>query len=158
VTVVTRPPATRLLGRLVVVSHKPCWQSGASPSGFATRGGFPLQMAALAELFDETVICVPVGEAPAAGEESPLIGPGLRVLALDPLPPAGLRRRLRTLTWTPANAIRVAREVRRAAVVHAPVPSDVGSLPLVLAPVLRRHLHATTRAFGRRHGCDGICR
>lgn len=133
-------PPLRFRGRLVVVSHKHCWPSAASPSGFATTGGFPMQMAALAELFDETVLCVPVDARPARGDTNPLAGPGLRVVALDPLPPSGPRRRLQTLVWAPGNTARVARQVRGAEVVHAVIPGDVGSLGLVLAPLLRRRL------------------
>lgn len=134
------PPPVRLRGRIVVISHKLCWPNAGSPSGFATTGGFPMQMAALAELFDETVLCVPVDARPARGETSPLAAPRQRIVPLDPLPPSGPRRRLRTLTWAPGNTARVARQVRGADVVHAVIPGDVGSLGLVLAPLLRRRL------------------
>jgi len=36
--------------RLAVCSHKPCWPSSASPSGYATDGGFAFQMDALSQL------------------------------------------------------------------------------------------------------------
>jgi glycosyltransferase involved in cell wall biosynthesis len=134
------PPPVRLRGRLVVISHKVCWPSAASPSGFATTGGFPMQMAALAELFDETVLCVPVDERAARGESNPLSGPRQRVVALDPLPANRRPRRLRMLPWVPGNAARVARQVRGADVVHAVIPGDVGSLGLVLAPLFGRRL------------------
>jgi hypothetical protein len=44
--------------KLAVFSHKGCWPCAASPTGYATDGGFPFQMAAIAELFDETVLPV----------------------------------------------------------------------------------------------------
>ena len=63
--------------RLAVFSHKLCWPSGSSPTGFATDGGFPFQMGALAEAFGETRIVVPVAKSGNTTSEAPLAGPGL---------------------------------------------------------------------------------
>ena len=52
--------------RLLVASHKLCWVDSSAPSGYATDGGFASQIGALARLFDETVLCVPVAPGPAA--------------------------------------------------------------------------------------------
>ena len=60
--------------KLAVFSHKLCWPSAASPSGYATDGGFPLQMQTLSELFDATTLVVPVADHAAVVGEMPLTG------------------------------------------------------------------------------------
>ena len=68
--------------RLVVFSHKPCWRSSSSESGFATSGGFPLQMRTVSKLFDATTIAVPVSEHGQPEGEMPLNGPNISVVPL----------------------------------------------------------------------------
>jgi glycosyltransferase involved in cell wall biosynthesis len=126
--------------RLVVVSHKLCWRVPESPSGFATDGGFPLQMQAISELFDETKIAVPCAEAKDAGDLTALNGKNLRVVALSDLKGAGWRRKLNVPVWLVGNGWTVWREVRRADAVHAPVPGDVGTFGMIFALILRKPL------------------
>ena len=45
--------------KIAVISHKKSWRGGESPTGVVTIGGFPQQMAALAELFSQMVIYLP---------------------------------------------------------------------------------------------------
>ncbi len=80
--------------KLAVVSHKPCWPASGSPSGYATDGGFPMQMRALSELFSSTVLVIPVvRNAPDVAGEF-LAGNNLSVQPLSVLTGVGLRRRL----------------------------------------------------------------
>ena len=126
--------------RLVVFSHKPCWLSPGSPSGVATDGGFPFQMRALSELFDETTLVLPVdGRGPRPGE-IPLHGPRLRIAALRPLKSSGLLRRWAFPFWLLSQMPRMLREFFRADAVHAPIPGDVGTIGMLLAFVLRKPL------------------
>lgn len=126
--------------RLVVVSHKPCWPSPASPSGYATDGGFPLQMDAISQLFDATTLVVPCGAPGPHPGEVPLAGRGLRVAPLVPIAGSDLRRKLRLPVWLARHAWPIWREVRRADAVHAPIPGDIGTLGMFAALALRKPL------------------
>ncbi len=129
--------------KLVVFSSKVCWADASSPTGYATDGGFPFQMRAISELFEQTRLVLTVSHG---------LPPGLIALAghnleVAPLPtPAGadLRRKLSLLLWLPRQLPRLWREVRRADALHAPVPGDVGVIGLLLAlaqkkPLFVRH-------------------
>ena len=126
--------------RLVVVSHKPCWRSAASPSGYATDGGFPMQMRALSELVDATTVVVPCDDAGARAGEMPLTGNHLTVVPLRPPAGRGLRRKLLLPLWIVRALPVLARELRRADAVHAPIPGDVGTVGLLLALAMRKPL------------------
>lgn len=126
--------------RLVVVSHKPCWPSADSPSGFATDGGFPFQMAALSELFDATTLVLPRRATPPPTGLSPLDGRRLSVRPLAEPPGRGLGRKLALAGWLPWQLPRLWREVGRADAVHAAVPGDVGALAVLLALARRKPL------------------
>jgi glycosyltransferase involved in cell wall biosynthesis len=126
--------------RLVVISHKPVWPSAASESGYATTGGFPLQMRTLAELFDATTLCLPVEAAPSRASGVAIEGGRLQVLPLHPLRGSGLGRRARLPLWVATNLPRLLRAVRHADAVHAPIPGDVGTVGIMLAEALRRPL------------------
>lgn len=121
--------------RLLVASHKLCWSDPAAASGFATDGGFGVQIGALAALFDETIVCVPVARAAPPGGLTPL-PPTLTVRPLRDPGTGPLRRRAAVLVWI----VPLVRALREADAVHAPVPGDVGFLAVVLALVLRKPL------------------
>jgi glycosyltransferase involved in cell wall biosynthesis len=126
--------------KLAVISHKPCWVSRGSASGFATDGGFPIQMRAISELFDRTTVLVPsYADSDRAGE-LPLIGTNLSVVALTPPAGRGLWRKLLFPFWLLANLRMLVREVRRADAVHTPIPGDIGTIGIFLALLLRKHL------------------
>jgi len=48
--------------KLVVFSHKMCWKSDASPTNWATDGGFVFHMQSLASAYEQTVLMVPVSK------------------------------------------------------------------------------------------------
>ncbi|MFM8395385.1 MAG: glycosyltransferase [Acidobacteriota bacterium] len=129
----------RSLSRLVVVSHKPCWRDEASPSGYATSGGFPFQMRALAGLFETTEVLVPIIDRPAGGG-IPLTAPGLRIVPLRPPPGVGLWRKLAFPFWLLPHLWRLAARISRAELVHTPIPGDIGTIGLLLALLFRRPL------------------
>ena len=126
--------------RLAVFSHKACWQSGTSPTGFATDGGFPAQMRALADLFDETTLVVPCSGAGGHAGETFLAGRNLRVAPLMPLQAKGWARRAAFPLWLLKNVPTILREFCRADAIHAAVPGDVGTVGLVLALAARKPL------------------
>lgn len=139
---------------LVVVSHKPCWPDADSASGYATDGGFPFQMQALAQLFERTTLLVterstpaPTGLTPLQATSSQHDGPeqsggkySLDVHALPEPPGLGLRRKLALLLWLPRHLPALWRTLRRADVVHAAVPGDLGTLGLLIALVQRKRV------------------
>lgn len=142
----TQPAQDQLTGdilarmRLVVFSHKPCWRSAASPSGFATDGGFPLQMRALSQLFASTRVVVPVSEAGLTAGEGPLTGHNFTVVPLSPARGRDLRRKLDFPFWLLRNSIAITREILRADAIHAPIPGDVGTIGMLGAWLLGKPL------------------
>ncbi len=125
---------------LVVFSHKPCWRSPGASTGFATDGGFPFQMSALARLFDTTTLLLPERTSVAPQGLSPLAGPGMRVVSLPEPRGLGWRRKLALLLWFPLRLPLLWRQVQRADAVHAAVPGDIGTLGLLLALIQRKPL------------------
>lgn len=127
---------------LVIVSHKNCWESAGSPSGYATDGGFPLQVRALSELFSRTTLVVPCEKAKSAEEDgiTPLHGNNLRVVPLSSVDGWGAGRKLAILKWSLRNGAQIWRSVKRSDVVHTPIPSDVATIGMVFALILRKRL------------------
>lgn len=125
---------------LVVLSYKPCWEDPASPSGFATDGGFPFQMAALSELFERTTLVLPRRRSEKPAGTTPLDGRSLEVRTFPEPPGSDARRKLALLVRLPFLLPRLWREVGRGDAVHAVVPGDVGSLAIPLALLRRRPL------------------
>lgn len=124
--------------RVVAISHKPCWYG---PDGaITTDGGFPMQMRALAELFDDFVVCVPVDDSASPRPGNPLAGTNLRVRALPHPTGRGVTRKLLFPLWTLRVAPTLLWEIHRADAVHAPIPGDVGTLGIVLSELLRKPL------------------
>lgn len=126
--------------RLVIVSHKVCWQSEESASGFATDGGFPLQIEAISELFSETCLVVPYESSSAPTGSSPLTGKNFKVVTLSLLQGGGLWRKISILPWLLKNSAIIWREIRRADAVHTPIPGDVGTIGMLFAMLLRKPL------------------
>jgi hypothetical protein len=127
--------------RLTIFSHKPCWRSAGSPTGYATDGGFPFQVQALSELFDETVVCVPVAASGNPAGECALRGHNLSIRPLTPLMGAGVARKLRIPFWTMRNAPAILHELARSGGVHAAIPGDVGTIGMAGAVLLGKPLY-----------------
>ncbi len=130
--------------KLVVFSHKACWACAGSPTGYATDGGFPFQMKAISELFDETVLLLPCYPRDCAKGEIALTGQNLRVVPLTSRRGTGLYSKPSFLPWLLCNSGTILRELRRADGVHAPIPGDVGTVGMLGAwlfqkPLLVRH-------------------
>lgn len=127
--------------KVVVVSHKPCWRSPRSLSGFATDGGFAFHMEALSGIVDELRVLVPVsGSGPAAGEVHFAKG-RISIVPLGPLKGSGIAYRVRFMGWVLLNFPRILVEILRADGVHTPIPGDVGTIGMLLAWVLRKPLY-----------------
>lgn len=126
--------------KLAIFSHKTCWKSAQSPTGYATDGGFPFQVRALSELFDETMLVVPVSPEARKSGEVPLTGHRITVRPLTMLGGSGTARKLRFPFWLLRNAPTLLSEALRADAIHAPVPGDVGSFGMVAGLALRKPL------------------
>lgn len=135
-----QPGANLKRMKLAVVSHKPCWRSALSPSGYATDGGFPFQMRALSEIFAAARLLAPVAERASAAGEIPLDGDRIEVVPLTALHSRGWRRKLALPLWLARNSMVILREVVAADAVHAPIPGDVGTIGMLIAVLLRKPL------------------
>ncbi|MBD3245693.1 MAG: glycosyltransferase [Candidatus Omnitrophica bacterium] len=126
--------------RLAVISYKTCWISPQSPTGYATDGGFPLQMQALAQLFSATEVLVPCSARPPGAGEMPLSGKALSVTPLTRPPGRGGVRKGLLLYWLVRNSVRLVRALRAADAVHTPVPGDIPAAGMIMAFLLRKRL------------------
>lgn len=130
--------------KLAIVSHKPCWISQTSPSGYATDGGFPFQIQVISELFDQTTLMVPVSSTPRPSGVRALEGHNFHVCPLREPPGEDWGRKAALLLWFPLNLPYLWREIRLADAVHAPVPGDIGTIGIMVAlaqnkPLFVRH-------------------
>ena len=126
--------------RLTIFSHKACWPSSASPSGFATDGGFPFQVKTLSELFDETRLLVPCHPRINGTGEIALEGHNLSVVPLSARRGTRFLSKLSFVPWSLLNCGKILRELREADAVHAPIPGDVGTVGMLGAWLFRKPL------------------
>lgn len=128
--------------RITVISHKTCWVTldADGRQQVYTDGGFPLQMQAVAELFDEMVIVVPCEKAECVAQLSLITLGNIRVVPLKPLTGKGLSRKIWFFVWLAANVPVILKEVRTADAVHAPIPGDIGTIGIFLALLTRKPL------------------
>jgi glycosyltransferase involved in cell wall biosynthesis len=125
---------------LAVFSHKVCWPSQSSGSGYATDGGFPFQMQSISELFEKTTLIVPCMKIADRSGEVELTGHNLSVVPLTVPLGRGILRKLTLPLWLLANSYSIIREACLADAIHAPIPGDIGTLGLLIAVLLRKRL------------------
>lgn len=126
--------------KLVIFSHKPCWRSPSSPTGYATDGGFPFQMKALSELFDETRLLVPCSPRANGTGDIALEGHNLCVVPLSPRHGTGFSSKMSFVPWLLRNTHTMLTDLLAAGAVHAPIPGDVGTIGMLLAWTFRKPL------------------
>jgi glycosyltransferase involved in cell wall biosynthesis len=126
--------------KLTVISHKLCWTSAASKCGYATDGGFPLQMRAISELFDATVIVAPCIPSGSQVGEVPLDGHKLSVVPLTNPYGHSIWRKLLFPFWLLRNSSTLLREIYRSDAVHADIPGDIGTIGMLLAFIIKKPL------------------
>ncbi len=105
-----------------------------------TDGGFPFHMDAISRLFDKTVVVVPMRNTIQPSGLRPLKGHNLTVHPISEPNGTDLRRKLALIGWLPRNILHMWREIRKADVVHTPVPGDIGSIGLMIALLQRKRL------------------
>lgn len=126
--------------RLAIVSHKECWRAvdeNGAPEWYA-EGGFPDQIAAIADLFDATELLVP--EVAPAGRTGQPIARSIGVVPLRPIRGRGWGRWLRIPAWTATHLRVFQRRIAAADCVHAIVPGDIGTIGLLFARLLGKLL------------------
>jgi len=123
--------------RVCVVSFKEIWRDASGV--WMTDGGFPRQMTAISSMFDEMVIVTP--EVPARRGGIPL---PMRARVTPLKCPAGVdaRRKLSILTGLGGHLRTMAPEIRRADVLHVPLPGDLPFIGMMLAQAYRKPLLA----------------
>src|SRR4030095_4066054 len=126
--------------KLVVFSHKPIWPSSDALSGYATDGGFPMQMGALSELFDAATIVAPSSLPADRPGGIALSGRNLSIAPLTSPAGKGAWRKLCLIMWFFLNLRTMLRETRLADAVHTPIPGDIGTIGMLLALALGKPL------------------
>ncbi len=126
--------------KLAVISHKVCWNSPEAPDFYQTDGGFPFQIKAISELFDETRVVVPCESLRNDKGVSPLVGNSLSVCPLSMPKGKDFRRKLDFPFWLLRNGRIIWREIKDADAVHAPIPGDVGTIGMLFGLLLRKPL------------------
>jgi glycosyltransferase involved in cell wall biosynthesis len=126
--------------RLAIISHKVCRKADDSPSGFATDGGFPLQIGAISELFDKTEVVVPCDEIRKTAGLTPLVGKEMRICELSVPCGNGLKRKLAMPFWFLRNGKIIWRKIKAADAVHVPIPGDVGTIGFIFALLQKKPL------------------
>ena len=121
--------------RLCVVSFKECWQD--ETGAWWSYGGFPMQIAGVSSLFDETTVVIVRGASRHGG--IPLTGVS-RVIALRSPRGADLTRKLSVLSNLPYYVRTIAKYVREADVVHTPTPGDMPLVGMLIALLFRKRL------------------
>ncbi|HET7451977.1 MAG TPA: glycosyltransferase [Thermoanaerobaculia bacterium] len=128
-------PARRAT-RVCAVSFKECWRDASGR--WYSNGGFPLQMAAIASLFDRMTLLVTQRDSPGPGA-LPL--PANADVVLLPKP-AGrdFRRKVYVGSHLPAYLRVIARHARGADAVHVPPPGDLPLLGMLVGLAMGKRL------------------
>lgn len=122
--------------KLCAVSFKECWQADGR---WWSSGGFPLQMAGIASLFDSLTLAIVEGAPRAGGLPLP---EGAEIVRLRPPRGENLRRKLSVLTGLPSYLASLVPAIRRADVVHVPLPGDIPLVALLVAVLGRKRVIA----------------
>jgi len=126
--------------KLVVFSHKLVWRNQDSPTGYSTDGGFAFQMGAISKIFDQTTIVVPVLLKKMTAGEVHIQGQNLKIVPLENISGHGLRRKINYLFWFIKNVSKFNTLINEADAVHTPIPSDIGTLGMILALIKKKPL------------------
>lgn len=123
--------------RLAVISFKSCWQD--ETGAWFSSGGFPLQITAIASLFDQTTLLVVCSDPEPGG--IPLPSDAI-VRTMRKPHGSNLQRKLDVLQHLPYYIRTISKVIRQADVVHTPLPGDLPFLAMLIALFSRKHLIA----------------
>jgi len=120
---------------LCVVSFKECWTDSAGT--WYSDGGFPLQVTALAGLFEQTTLMITRSQRKDGGIELPKT---LRVVTMPTPPGRGIGRKIAVILALPLYLTMMAREIRRVDAVYIPLPGDLPFLGMLVALGLGKNI------------------
>lgn len=126
--------------KLLVFSHKECWKSTNSPTGWATDGGFAMHMDYLAKLFDQTKIIVPQISQVEKGEVF-FTNTSITILPVNLWLKKGLLNKLFMPFWFLFYLPKFVFEILKCDAIHAPIPSNIGTVGFLLAHIFNKPLY-----------------
>jgi len=120
--------------KLLVFSHKICWKSTDSPTGWATDGGFAMHMDAIASKFEEVKIITAVEARRPIGE----VFFRAKNMSFEPLkewvdPSNALLVKLVAPFWLLRYSFTFIRLILRYDAVHIPLPSHIGLIGFMIS-------------------------
>ena len=127
--------------KLTVISYKVCWAvAGDDSVNYVTTGGFPYQLRAVADLFDETTAVLVQTDRPPVAGLKPLTAQTLAIKTVPEPASQGFARKIGLLFWLIRNIGTLWREVAASDAVHIPVPGDISVLGVLVALIQRKPL------------------
>jgi glycosyltransferase involved in cell wall biosynthesis len=121
--------------RVCAISSKPCWQNERGQ--WLTDGGFPIQMSAIASLFDGMELLI-VSAIPRSG--GLLIPAEAEVFPVRQPHGADLRRKLSVSLRLPYYLAKITKHITAADVVHVPLPGDIPALAFLVGWIFRKKM------------------
>lgn len=125
--------------KLIVFSHKECWKSSSSPTGWATDGGFAFHITAIGSLFDEVEVLVPEVNCHEKGEVY-FSDSKVEITPISYNFGNGTLRKIKVIWWSLTRLPVLIKKIRGADLIHVPIPSDIGTIGMYLAFWLRKPL------------------
>ncbi|MFM1771013.1 MAG: hypothetical protein RLZZ71_155 [Bacteroidota bacterium] len=126
--------------KLIVFSHKVCWRSSNSSIGYATNGGFVFHMQALCSSYKRVYLLVPISKNSQPHGEIIFTDPTIQIVPLSEPFGEGVLRKILFPFWLLFHLPKFIFYILKSDIVHAPIPGDVGTIALFIAPVLRKKL------------------
>lgn len=126
--------------KLLVFSHKECWKSDNSPTGWATDGGFAMHMDYLSKLFDQTKIIVPQINKIEKGEVF-FTNDSIKILPVKLLFKKGIINKLFMPFWVVYYLPKFIIQIAMCDAIHAPIPSNIGTIGFLLAHIFDKPLY-----------------
>lgn len=126
--------------KLLVFSHKECWKSNSSPTGWATDGGFAMHMDYLSKLFSDTKIIVPQIDQIEKGEVF-FTNSSIEILSVKLWLKKGFLNKLFMPFWFLFYLPKFINEIIKCDAIHAPIPSNIGTIGFLLAHVFNKPLY-----------------
>lgn len=105
-----------------------------------TDGGFAFHMWAISQLFETTELVLPVKLNPSRKGQVSFAGHNISIVPINNIKGSGLSRKFRYLVWFLQHYFLIKRKIKNADAVHIPIPSDIGTLAMVLAHRMKKPL------------------